>query len=158
MEIHCTKTGHTKIDKKIKKLKRLYLRTAALAVLLVFSCTCCSGRSSPSSGAGNSGEQAVIETENTGQADDDDIKEVIRKTMEAQGYDEMSIVNTAFTINDAIPGVTFSKAEPINDKVGKGIRITGKNGAEYNVYIDKVGNVSGIKDLKTGDYVFAVYE
>lgn len=143
---------------KIKKRKRLYLRAAALAVLLVFSCTCCSGRSSPSSVAENTGEPAVNKIERAGQTEADDTKEVIRKLMEEQGYGEPSIENTAAIVTDAIPGVVFSHVEQINDEAGKGIRITGENGAEYNVYIDKTGNVFGIKDLKTGEYIFAVYE
>lgn len=138
--------------------KRSNLRFAVLAVLLVFSCTCCARKSSSSPEAENPSEQAVIEVESAGQAEADDMKEVIRKTMEEQGYSEMSIENTAITVTDAVPGITFSQVEPINDEVGKGIKITGENGVEYNVYIDKTGNVFGIKDLKTGEYVFAVYE
>lgn len=103
-------------------------------------------------------EWSTIEAENMGQTEGEVTKEVIRKAMETRGYSESQIENTVITVTDALHGIMISQVEPIEEAVGKGIRITGKNGAEYDVYIDKSGNVFGIKDLKTGDYIYAAYE
>ena len=86
------------------------------------------------------------------------MKETIRRAMEEQGYSEAQTENVLITITDTLPGIVINRAEPIVDEVGKGVMITEEKGEMYNVYINKRGNVFGIKELKTGEYIFSTYE
>lgn len=151
------------------------LMTAALAVSLIFFCTCCAGASVSSPKVEEPDEETVAEVEDieqmgefdgqeatkderVGQAEVDNMKETIRRAMEEQGYSEAQTENVLITITDTLPGIVINRAEPIVDEVGKGVMITEEKGEMYNVYINKRGNVFGIKELKTGEYIFSTYE
>ena len=126
--------------------------TAVLAVSLIFFCTCCAGASMSSSRVEKPDEQTVEDIKNTKQI------ETIRKVMEEQGYSETQTENILITVTDTLPEIVITRIEPIEDEIGKGVMITGKKKERYNVYINKKGNVLGIKELKTDEYIFSTYE